>query len=773
MGQPNKKHKNLPLHRGNVDDKKLKIKEQKESSVGLRAVAESFKQLGKHMSAPDAVRTTLRVNQAQGFDCTGCAWPDPDDERSVIAEYCENGIKALAEEATKRRVTPEFYSRNSVLELSRLSDFELGKSGRITSPMYLSPGGTHYEEISWEGAFEKIAFHLNSISPDESIFYTSGRTSNEAAFLYGLFARAYGTNNLPDCSNMCHESSGKALSQTLGLSKGSIRLRDFYESELVIVIGQNPGTNHPRMLSALERCKENGGKIISVNPLREAGLVRYTNPQKAMRVLTGGIPLSDLHLSIPINRDLPLLKAWLLILLEKERTGQPVFDHAFINEFTDGIDALVSHLDGENLDNCIRESGLPEEQVREAAEMIADRDKIIICWAMGLTQQENGVATIRELVNLLLLKGSVGIDGGGTCPVRGHSNVQGDRTMGIWEKMPETYHQKLETAFGIHSPRKHGYDTVDAIKAMHAGKAKVFFAMGGNFLSAAPDTDLTAAALRNCLLTVHVATKPNRSHLIHGREALILPCLGRTEIDVQKTGKQFISVENSMGVVHSSQGILNPLSKKLMSEPAIIAGLAKTVFKNKGSNGSDINWDWLAADYDRIRNKIEEVIPGFQNYNERVRSKAGFELPNGPRVRKFTNAGGKARFTVNPIQEFKLKEGHFCLMTIRSHDQYNTTIYGLNDRYRGIEQGRKVVFMNRVDATKLGLNAKDRVNIVAMHGDERKVVFDFKVVPYDIPQGCLAAYFPEANPLVYIQSVAAESNTPVSKKVIVSLERVS
>ena len=771
MDQKNISNENQSLHRANVDDEQLQVKPQKETAVGARAVVESLRQMGQHMSPAKALRVSLKVNQKRGFDCPGCAWPDPDDERSMIAEYCENGIKALAEEATKRLAKPEFFAKNSVSQLSQLSDHKLGKSGRIAQPMYLPAGATHYEPISWAQAFEKISHRLRSIQPDEAVFYTSGRTSNEAAFLYAAMVRAYGTNNLPDCSNMCHESSGRALGQTLGIGKGSVRLSDLYEADLIIVMGQNPGTNHPRMLNALERCKENGGKIISVNPLREAGLVKYANPQRPMKLLSGGVGLADLHLPIPINRDLALLKAWLLLLKEKEAGGEAMFDHDFIAQHTSDFEEFIADLDQQDLETCIKQSGLPEAKVRESLEMIAASKKIIVCWAMGLTQQENGVATIREIVNLLLLKGSVGIPGGGTCPVRGHSNVQGDRTMGIWERMPEAYHVRLEEAFGFNSPRQHGYDTVEAIKAMHAGKASFFFGMGGNFLSAAPDTDYTAAALRNCSMTVHVSTKLNRSHLVHGQEALILPCLGRTEVDNQASGGQFISVENSMGVVHSSQGILKPVSDQLKSEPAIVAGLATALFRDR--DDVDVDWEFLATNYDRIREKIEAVIPGFDNYNEKVRHDSGFELPNGARSRQFSTPDGKAHFSINKLTVDELAEGQFHLMTIRSHDQYNTTIYDLNDRYRGIEQGRKVVFINPEDAATLGLERLDRVNVRAIDGDDSRIVYDFKVVPYDIPRGCLAAYFPEANPLVSINSVAAESNTPVSKKVVVVLEALS
>ncbi|MEM9411046.1 MAG: FdhF/YdeP family oxidoreductase, partial [Planctomycetota bacterium] len=737
-------------HRPPADDDRLQIHKPKNGAVGLKAVRESIRQMGRYMDMPKALRASLKMNQKGGFDCPGCAWPDPEDERSSVAEYCENGIKALAEEATKFKADPDFFRQHSVVELSRMTDFELGKSGRITHPMHLPEGATHYEEISWEDAFAKVAEHLHSITPDEAIFYTSGRTSNEAAFLYGLMVRAYGTNNLPDCSNMCHESSGRALSQTLGIGKGSVRLSDLYKADLIIVMGQNPGTNHPRMLNALEKCKDNGGKIVAVNPLKEAGLVRYTNPQKPLRVLTGGIELADLHLPVPINADMALTKSLMLKLLEKENQSGQIFDHKFIKELTTGFDEFVADLEQQDLDACIRQSGISESLIDQLAEMIAESKKIIICWAMGLTQQVNGVATIRELVNLLLLKGSVGIEGGGTCPVRGHSNVQGDRTMGIWEKMPEPYFDRLDKAFDISAHRKHGLDTVESIKAMHSGEAKVFLAMGGNFLSAAPDTDFTAQALRNCKLTVHVSTKPNRSHLVHGKEALILPCLGRTEIDIQNSGYQFVSVENSMGVVHSSKGILQPISDQLKSEPAIIAGLASAIFCK--SEDVKIDWNQLVSDYDLIREKIEAVIPGFDNYNQRIRVETGFELPNGARTREFTTPDGKAHFTINTLPKEKLKNGQFQLMTVRSHDQYNTTIYGLNDRYRGIEQGRKIVLMNPDDIMQHGFQPNDLVNIYSIHQGKTRSVFNFKIIPYEIPKTCLATYFPEANPLVAIES---------------------
>ncbi len=758
-------------HRPPQSSDSFEISTPKEKSVGMPAVVESLRQMNKYMDMPKALRASLKMNQKGGFDCPGCAWPDPDDERSPLGEYCENGIKALAEEATKFRANPDFFLKHSIAELSAMSDFTLGKSGRLTQPMYLAEGDDHYRAISWEAAFKKMAAQLNAVNPNEAIFYTSGRTSNEAAFLYQLFVRAYGTNNLPDCSNMCHESSGKALSQTLGIGKGSVTLEDIHQADLIMVMGQNPGTNHPRMLSALEKNKANGGTIIAVNPMKEAGLVHYTNPQKVSRMLMGGVDLTDLYLPIRINGDLAFVKALMILLLEKEEKNGGVFDHDFIKAQTTGYDEVIASIKTADFDTCVKESGLQEADIRKAAELIVANKNMIICWAMGITQQVNGVDTIKEIVNLLLLRGSIGKSGAGTCPVRGHSNVQGDRTMGIYESMSEGFHQKLDKAFGIQTPREHGYATIHAIEAMYEKKAKVFFAMGGNFLSAAPDTDYTAEGLRNCELTVHVSTKPNRSHLVHGKEAIILPCLGRTEMDMQASGYQFVSVENSMGVVHSSKGVLSPLSPALKSEVAIVAGLAKAVFAN--SEKVNIDWNVLEGDYDKIREKIEEVIPGFEDYNNRVREKNGFELPNGARTRNFSTSDGKAHFTVNALPENEIPAGHYHLGTVRSHDQYNTTIYGLDDRYRGIKNGREVILMNKKDMQLAGFKAKDKVNVHSIFKGKTRSIFNFSIVPYDLPQGNLMAYFPEANPLVPIDSFALESFTPVSKRIVVKLERVS
>ena len=746
----------------------IKIGKPATKAVGAKGVTESLRQMNKYMNKADALRITSKLNQKGGIDCPGCAWPDPDDERSKLGEYCENGIKAIAEEATKKSIGEKFFRRNSVQEMSEWSDFKIGKQGRLTQPMYLREGAQYYEAISWNDAFQLIGNELNKLdSPDEAIFYTSGRTSNEAAFLYQLFVREYGTNNLPDCSNMCHESSGKGLSQTVGIGKGSVTLTDLYEAEIIIVMGQNPGTNHPRMLSALERCKENGGKIISINPIPEAGLINFVNPQRPLKMLGGGTALTDLFLQVRANGDVALLKAIMLLLLEEEKANPgTVFDKKFIQEKTQGYDELIQDLQQYSFEELAVESGVTPEKIREAATMIQHKSKIIICWAMGITQHENGVDNVREIVNLLLLKGSIGKRGAGTCPVRGHSNVQGDRTMGIWEAPPQSLLDSIEKTFGFKPPQAHGYAVVDAIPAMHDRKAKVFFAMGGNFLSATPDTEFTAEALRRCDLTVHVSTKLNRSHLVHGKQALILPCLARTDMDEQAEGEQFVTVENSMGVVHSSKGVLTPISDKLLSEPSIVARLAKATLPD-----SKVDWDKMTANYDHIRDAIEQVIPGFDNYNERVREPGGFYLPNGARKGTFNTKSGKAHFTINKMTQHNLQQGEYLMLTNRSHDQYNTTIYGLDDRYRGIYNERRVVLMNAADMKTAGLKAKDVVDLTSHFNGKMRTAKRFIVVPYDVAQGCVVTYFPEANVLVPLEQQAHTSKTPASKSVKIRVSK--
>ncbi len=747
----------------------IKSDKPKKVAAGIPAVVSSLKHIREAMPIGRGLKTLGKLNQEGGVDCPGCAWPDPDPkERSSIAEYCENGAKAIAEEATTKKIKPDFFKKYDIATLSEKSDYWLGKSGRITQPFILKEGQNHYEPIEWEDAFTLIAKELKALSsPDDAIFYTSGRTSNEAAFLYQLFARHFGTNNLPDCSNMCHESSGVALSQTLGIGKGSVKLEDFYAAEVIIVMGQNPGTNHPRMLSALQKAKRKGAKIITVNPIKETGLLAFKNPQKVGDVLSSGTSLTDLYLQVKINGDIALLKAIMLLLNEKEQATKDIFDKAFIEKNTVGYQAFIKDLSQYNIDELVEESGISLAQIKEAVSLLEKSSKIIVCWAMGITQHKNGVANIKEIVNLLLLKGSVGKVGAGTCPVRGHSNVQGDRTMGIWEKPKEAFLAQLQATFGFDPPRHHGVNVVDAIKVMHDQQDKVFFAMGGNFLSAAPDTEYTAKALQNCRMTVHVSTKLNRSHLIHGKVALILPCLARTEVDKQANGKQFVSVENSMGIVHTSRGHLKPISKHLLSEPMIVACLAQKTL----GEASKVDWLKLVENYDAIRDLIEQVIPGFENYNKRVRQTGGFYLPNCARDGDFKTLSGKAEFTVTDLPKHSLEADDFLMMTIRSHDQFNTTIYGLDDRYRGIYNERRVVLMNQEDMKRMNLKSKDIVHLYNYFEGVERVARTFVVVPYDIPKQCVATYFPEANPLVPINKVADKSHTPASKSVVIKIKK--
>ena len=747
----------------------IKLTAVPKSAVGVKAIVSALTHIKDEVGVVKGIQLLSKLNQKDGFDCPGCAWPDPDEKRAFLAEYCENGAKAVAEEATKNKVSPMFFATNSVQELSELSDYEIGKSGRITHPMYLPEGATHYEEISWENAFKLIGDELNSLkSPDEAIFYTSGRTSNEAAFLYQLFVRQFGTNNLPDCSNMCHESSGVALSQTLGIGKGSVTLDDFNHADLVIVMGQNPGTNHPRMLTALGETKKQGGKIITINPLPEVGLMNYKDPQNPLKWVGSGQNLTDLFLPVKINGDVALLKIILKLMKEKEdAVPNSVFDHQFIEEKTAGLEDLLKDLDAYSIDELLPQTGLTLDKIKETTDLIINNKKIIICWAMGLTQHKNGVDNIREVVNILLLKGSIGKKGAGTCPVRGHSNVQGDRTMGIWERPPASFLDNLEKEFQFKAPRKNGFDVVEAIDAMHKKEGKVFVGMGGNFISATPDTTFTADALRNCSLTVQVSTKLNRSHLITGKKALILPCLGRTEKDFQANGEQFVSVENSMGVVQQSHGTLTPCSNLLLSEPAIVSGIANATIKN-----TTTNWSLLVSNYDNIRDKIEATIPGFNDFNKRVRIKGGFYLPNNARANDFTpTKTGKANFSINRPSEIELEKDQFIMMTIRTHDQYNTTIYGLDDRYRGVLNERRVIFMNEDDMNSLHLKKLDLVDLTSHFNSEEREAKGFLVIPYSIPKQCTATYFPEANVLVPLKSKADVSNTPTSKTVIITIKK--
>ena len=744
---------------------------QKKAAAGVPAIFKSLQHVFGEAGIVRGLKALNKLNTKDGFDCPSCAWPDPDDERSGLGEYCENGAKAVADEATTKAIGADFFANNSVSELALLSDFEIGKKGRIAEPMYLPQGATHYQPITWDDAFNKMATSLNELaSPDEAIFYTSGRTSNEAAFLYQLFVREYGTNNLPDCSNMCHESSGVALGESLGVGKGSVKLHDLYEAEVIIILGQNPGTNHPRMLTALQKAKANGAIIISINPLPETGLMGFNNPQKLKGILGINSALTDLFLPIKINGDMPLLQAIELLLLQEElKSPGKIFDHTFIDKNTEGYEAFAGHLLQQNMQQLSEACGIAIADIQQAANLLKDKTKIIACWAMGLTQHKNAVDTIKEIVNLLLLKGSIGKPGAGTCPVRGHSNVQGDRTMGIYEKPSQEFLQTLQSNFNFVPPQHHGYDVVDSIKAMHEEKAKVFFAMGGNFLSATPDTTYTAEALRKCKLTVHVSTKLNRSHLVHGSEALILPCLARSDKDVVNSQTQFVSCENSMSVVQQSKGILKPVSDNLLSEPAIVCMLAKATLGSR----SQVNWDKYLQHYDHIRDDIERTIPGFEQYNERVRKPAGFYLPNCNREGNFDTGTKKAQFNIATFSPTVLETDELLMMTIRSHDQFNTTIYGLDDRYRGIYNERRVIMMNQADMNDRQLKQGDIVDLINDADGRQRTAHKFIVIPYPIPKGCAATYFPETNVLVPISSVAEKSNTPVSKGVVIKVKKVS
>ncbi|HEY0777561.1 MAG TPA: FdhF/YdeP family oxidoreductase [Gemmatirosa sp.] len=773
-------HGNVVVHPPEVFEG-LKRKEIMKTAAGLEAVKVALQYAVDEMGAVDATRMLVKLNQVGGVDCQSCAWPDPrPGHRSPFAEYCENGAKVTAEENTRRLIPPEFFRQHSVQALSEKSDYWLAKQGRIAHPMVLREGATHYEPIAWDDAFRLIADELNGLeSPDEAAFYTSGRTSNEAAFMYQVFVRQFGTNNLPDCSNMCHESSGAALTDAIGIGKGTVTLEDIEHTELLIDIGHNPGSCHPRMLSALQMLKDNGGKIVGINPLPETGLNHFHNPQnlrhptRALQVLVGsGTKISDLFVHPRIAGDLALLKGVAKEIVEAEdRRPGSVFDHDFIREHTHGLDDFLADTRAESWDVIVEESGVSRAQIRQIADLIMQHRNVIICWGMGLTQQPQAVATIQQVVNILLLRGSIGKPGAGVCPVRGHSNVQGDRTVGVWERMSDEFLDKLGAEFQFEPPRKHGYDVVESLKAMHAGKVKVFFGMGGNFLSAGPDTEYAGQAMRRCRLTAQVSIKLNRGHLVTGAQALILPTLGRAEHDEQASGQQFVSVENSMGVVSMSKGILAPASPDLLSEVAIVCRMAKATFGGRaGARRNTTDWDGAAANYDRIRDHIEHVVPGFEDYNQRVREPGGFYLPNAARdTREFKTETGKANFTVHPIHRVRLAPGQLLMMSMRSHDQFNTTVYGLHDRYRGIHNERRVILMNEADVREQGLTEGQVVDLTSHWNGTERVARQFIVVTYPVPRRCTATYYPEANPLVPIDSVAERSNTPTSKFVVLTV----
>lgn len=736
--------------------------------AGVPGVYHSMEPALTHMGVSRAAKTLLALNQKDGFDCMSCAWPDPGHRKTF--EFCENGAKAVTWEATPVVIGSEFWAEHPVSELRQRSEYWLGMQGRLTEPVYKPAGEDHYRPVSWDQAFTIVADKLKGLaSPDQATFYTSGRTSNEAAFLYQLFVRAYGTNNLPDCSNMCHESSGWAMGQTIGVGKATIAYDDFAKADLIIIMGQNPGTNHPRMLTALEEAKEAGASIVAVNPLPEAGLMRYKNPQKVKGIVGRGTDLADQFLQVRLGGDMALMQAVSKRVLDAEAANPgTVLDHQFLAEHCEGLEELQAHLAGLDEAAVLRATGLRAEEIDELADRYLRADKVIITWAMGITQHKNAVATIKEIINLLLLRGNMGKPGAGASPIRGHSNVQGDRTMGIWEQMPPAFMDALGKEFSFDPPREHGIDAVETVRQMRDGGIKVFVAMGGNFVGAISDTDAAIAAMENTDLSVQISTKLNRSHTVTGAEALILPTLGRTEIDMQESGAQFVSVEDTVSAVHASHGTVKPVAPDLLSEVAIVTRLARKVV------GDSVQADWAGFEknYDLIRDHIAHVVSGCEDYNRKIRQDGGFVLPNGPRdSREFNTPTGKAMLTVNELEHVERPAGTLILQSMRSHDQFNTTIYGNNDRYRGIKKGREVVFVSPEDLAELGLNDGQHVDIHGVYQDNvDRVLRNFRVVSYPTARGCAAAYYPEANVLVPLDSVAEGSQTPVSKAVIVRLE---
>jgi len=748
--------------RDDVGDEHIKVGKPMRSAAGAGGVVHGLAPGLAQMGVRRTTLTLRKLNQVGGFDCPGCAWPEPAPAERHHAEFCENGAKAVAEEATLRRVGPKFFAEHPIADLAEKSDYWLGQQGRIADPVVRRPGASHYTPIPWAEAFDLIGAELNKRGPDEAAFYTSGRTSNEAAFVYQLFARAYGTNNLPDCSNMCHESSSLALAEAIGIGKGTVSLDDIHRASLLVIVGQNPGTNHPRMLTALEKAKRNGAKIISINPLPEAGLLRFRDPQRPRGLVTDGVALTDKYLQIKLGGDLALFQAFGALLTEWADV-----DRAFVDTYTTGFDAYRKALKGLDWAAVLAATGLGREEIVAAARMLADSDATIVCWAMGVTQHRDAVNTIREIVNVQLLRGMVGKPGAGLCPVRGHSNVQGDRTMGIWHQTPP-WLPKLGERLNFVPPTEPGVDAVEAIRAMHAGTVKVFMGLGGNLAAAGPDTTLTEAALRSCALTVHVATKLNRSHVVPGETALLLPCLGRTEVDRQAGGEQFVTVEDSMSYVHASRGSLAPASPMLRSEVAIVCGIARATLGAR----SPIPWSLYEGDYRAIREEVAAVVPGFADYEAKVLRKEGFTVPQGPRDRRqFPTGSGRAEFSVNEMEFPVVPPGRLLLQTVRSHDQYNTTIYGLDDRYRGIHNGRRVIFVHPDDLTELGFGDGDLVDVISewTDGSTRRAQ-QFRTVAYPTARGCAAAYFPEANVLVPLDSTAKRSNQPASKEILVRLE---
>lgn len=721
------------------------------------------------------LRALLRTNQNGGFDCPGCAWGDSPD--SHLVKFCENGAKAVNWEATRRGIGQAFFARYSVAQLRAQSDYWLEQQGRLIEPLQYDAAGDRYVPITWDAAFTLIADVLRSLdSPDQAEFYTSGRASNEAAFLYQLMVRAFGTNNFPDCSNMCHEASGVALGESIGVGKGTVTFADFAKADAIFVFGQNPGTNHPRMLEPLREAVARGASVVCFNPLKERGLERFQHPQHALEMLTGGsAPTSNAYFRPRLGGDMAAVRGMAKCLLTWERQ-QPgsVFDHAFIAQHCEGLEAWLERVEASDWAQIETQSGLARAQIEHAARLYASAERVIICWAMGITQHRHSVATIQEITNLMLLRGNIGRPGAGLCPVRGHSNVQGDRTMGINERPSAAFLDALQRRFSFTVPRTQGHNTVQAIAAMLEGRSRVFIGLGGNFAQATPDSLRSHAALQRCELTVQISTKLNRSHLMHGRQALILPCLGRTDLDLQAAGPQAVTVEDSFSMVHASRGQLAPLSRAMRSEPAIIAGIAQALL-----GPQPVDWLHLIEDYGRIRELIAETIPGFAHFNTRLDQPGGFYLGNAAAERHWTTPSGRARFVAHSLPDDLLPAQvlsqaaapHLILQSLRSHDQYNTTLYGLDDRYRGIHGMREVIFVNEQDIRRLGLVPGQRVDLLSLWDDgiERRV-HDFTLVAYDTPPGQAAAYYPETNPLVPLHSIGSGSHTPTSKFIAIRLE---
>lgn len=761
-----------------IDEDQLTVSDPKTSAAGLKAVQVSFDRGLEQGGLSRTVRSMYRVNQPDGVDCPGCAWPEARSSKRKKVEFCENGAKALAEENTQRVATPEWWADHPISELETKTEYWLGQSGRITHPMVVREGEDHYTPISWTEAFEVIADHVQATTPDRCVFYTSGRTPNETAFMYQLMARCLGTNNLPDCSNMCHESSGTALNPTIGIGKGTVSLEDLEEAELIFVVGQNPGTNHPRMLGSLAECRKNGGKVVAVNPLPEAGLLRFKDPQTPRGVVGDGDRISDEYLQIRVGGDQALFQALGHLLLKKEQESPgSVVDREFVESSTKDFEKYKAHVAQIDWAEIELATGLERVEIQHIADLLATSQSTIFCWALGITQQPHSVDTIKEIVNLLLLQGNFGKPGAGACPVRGHSNVQGDRTFGIWEKPKEQFLERLDAEFGITSPREHGYDSTHAMDAMARGETDVFVSLGGNLAMANSDTEVMEEGLRKTGLTVHISTKPNRSHVTHGQTSLILPTLGRSDRDDKHPGgAQFLSVENSMSVISSTQGRLEPVSDHLLAEPVIVARMAEAIFSREPrlGEGHRVDWKAMSEDYDVIRDHCSRVIPGTEDFNQRVREKYGFVLPNPPRdQRAFATEDGLAAFTVREMEYLVPPSGHLVLQTMRSHDQYNTTFYGLDDRYRGISGGRRVILIHPDDLAESGFQDRELVDVVSRYQGEERRAERFRLVSYPTARGCAAAYYPEANALVHRGLVARESNTPGFKAMFVRFEPCS